>query len=88
MFVHAMIEGEGARVGKVRERLKDQVNAPTFAGRLWQVFGAVISRTSRGMEKKCGRSVEALMQVIDQRIHDFLVQSLQLDTATMGLEYE
>ena len=88
MLVHAMLEGEGARVGEVRERLNDQMNALSFAGRLWQVFRAVISGTLRGMEKKLDCSVETLMQIIDQRIHDFLVQSLQLDAMTMRLEHE
>ena len=40
------------------------------------------------MEKKLGCSVEAIMQTIDDRIQDFFVQSLQLDTFTMRLEHD
>ena len=88
MLVHAMLEGEGARVGEIRDRLQDQLNALSFAGRLWQIFRAVICGTLRDVEKKLGCSVEALMQTIDSRIHDFLVHSLQLDALTMRLEHD
>ena len=87
MLVHAKLAGEGARVGEVRDRLQDQMNTLSFAGRLWQIFRAIISGTLRDVEKKLGCSAEDLMQTIDQRIHDFLVRSLQLDVLTMGLEH-
>ena len=88
ILVHVKLEGEGARVGQIRERMKDQLNTLSFAGRLWQLFRALISGTLHGMEKKLGCSVEAIMQTIDDRIQDFFVQSLQLDTFTMRLEHD
>ena len=88
ILVHVKLEGEGARVGQIRERMKDQLNTLSFAGRLWQIFRALISGTLHGMEKKLGCSVEAIMQTIDNRIQDFFVQSLQLDTFTMRLEHD
>ncbi len=88
MLVHAQLEGQEARVGVVRARVREQLNMMSFAGRLWAVFRAIVSGTLHQLHKELGCSAEAVMALIDQRINDFFVQSLQLDAFTLQLEYE
>jgi len=88
MLVHTKLEGEESRVGDVRANIQDQLDTLSFAGRLWKMFRAIISGTLHDFKKKLGCSVESIMQIIDERINDFFVQSLQLDVFTLRLEYE
>jgi len=60
----------------------------SFAGKLWQVFRAIICRTLQDLEQQIGQSTSVIMHYIDERIHDFFVQNLQLGTFTLQLEYE
>jgi len=88
MLVQAKMEGLEARVGDARASIQEQLDTMNFASRLWQIFRAIISGTLHKLEKILGCSVEGIMQVIDQQVHDFFVQSLQLDTFTLQLEYD
>lgn len=88
MLVHAKLAGQEARVGDVRANIQDQLDMLSFAGRLWQMFRAIVSGTLQELGKSLGLTVEAIMQVIDQRVNDFFVQSLQLDAFTLQLEYD
>ena len=45
MLVHAKLSDDGARIGELRADIQDQLNLLSFAGRLWQVFRAIISDT-------------------------------------------
>jgi hypothetical protein len=87
MLVHAKLEGEAARVGDIRASLQDQLDALSFAGRLWQIFRSIISGSLHELQKKLGCSVGAIMEVIDNRVNEFFVKSLQLDAFTLQLEY-
>jgi len=60
----------------------------SFAGRLWQMFRAIISGSLQGLQKTQGLTVETIMQDIDQKVEDFFVQSLQLDAFTLQLEHD
>jgi hypothetical protein len=60
----------------------------SFAGQLWQIFRAIISDTLSELQKTLGCSVNTVMLAIDERIHEFFVRSLQLDSFTMQLKYE
>jgi hypothetical protein len=88
MLVHAKLAGQEARAGDVRANIQEQLDTLSFAGRLWQVFRAIVSGSLQGLQKTLGCTVEAIMQVIDQRVHDFFVQSLQLDAFTLQLEHD
>jgi hypothetical protein len=87
MLVHAKIEGLEARIGDARANIQDQLDTLTFVGRLWQIFRAIITGTLHELQKALGCTVDAIMQIIDQRVHDFFVQSLQLDVFTLQLEH-
>lgn len=87
MLVQAKMEGLEARIGDARANIQDQLDTMNFASRLWQIFRAIISDTLHDLEKTLGRTAEEIMQLIDQRVHDFFVQSLQLDVFTLHLEY-
>lgn len=88
MLVYAKLAGEEARVGDIRANIQDQLDTMSFAGRLWQIFRAIITGSLHELQKNLGCSVESIMQVIDERVSDFFIQSLQLDTFTLQLEYE
>lgn len=88
MLVHAKLNTQGARVGDVRANIQDQLDALSFAGRLWQIFRAIISGSLNDFQSSLGCSVEEIMKIIDNRVNDFFVKSLQLDAFTLKLEYE
>ncbi len=72
MLVHAKIEESEARVGHVRAKVQDQLDMLNLAGRLWQVFRAIISGTLLELQKTLGCTVDAIMDLVDQRVNDFL----------------
>ncbi|MBL3619315.1 MAG: transposase [gamma proteobacterium endosymbiont of Lamellibrachia anaximandri] len=88
MLVHNKLEGQDYRIGDIRSQMQDQLDSLSFAGRLWQIFRAIISGTLNELRKSLGCSVSTVMLAIDKRVHEFFIQSLQLDTFTMQLEYE
>ena len=88
MLVHAKLGGDGARIGELRADIQDQLNLLSFAKRLWQVFRAIISDTLDELGETLGYSIETLMKMFDEKVNQFMVQSLQLDAFTMRLEHE
>ena len=88
MLVNAKLEGEESRVGDIRTNIQEQLNTLSFAGRLWEIFRAIISGTLYALQKKLGCRVDVIMQTIDKRVNEFFIQSLQLDAFTLQLEYE
>lgn len=88
MLVYATLTGQAARAGDARANIQDQLDTLSFAGQLWQIFRAIISDSLHEIQKTLGCTVEAIMQLIDQRVTDFFVQSLQLDVFTLQLEYD
>ena len=88
MLVHAKLSGDGARIGELRADIQDQLNLLSFAKRLWQVFRAIISDTLEDLGETLGCSAETLMKMFDEKVNQFMVQSLQLDAFTMRLEHE
>ena len=87
MLVHAKLECGGARIGEIRAGIEDRLNALSFAGRLWQLFRAIISGTLDELGETLGCSVEALMMAIDDRVNRFFEQSLQLDVPVSCIRY-
>jgi hypothetical protein len=87
MLVNNKLEDQYARVGDIRSRIQGQLDSINFAGRLWQIFRAIISGTLTELRATLGCSVDSVMLAVDKRIQEFFVRSLQLDTFTMQLEY-
>ena len=87
MLVHAKRECDSARIGEVRAQIQDRWNALRFAGRLWQLFRAIISGTLDELGETLGCAAETLMTAIDDRVNRFFERSLQLDVMTMRLEF-
>ena len=88
MLVHSKLEDQDYRIGDIRSQIQDQMDSLSFAGRLWQIFRAIISGTLNELQATLGCSLDTVMVAIDKRVHDFFVRSLQLDAFTMQLEYE
>jgi hypothetical protein len=88
MLVHNKLEGQDRRIGDIRSQIQDQLDSLSFAGKLWQIFRAIICGTLNELQKTLGCSVDVVMLAVDKRIHEFFVRSLQLDSFTMRLEYE
>jgi hypothetical protein len=88
MLVNNKLEDQDSRVGDIRLQIQDQLDTLDFAGRLWQIFRAIISGALAELRVTLGCSVDTVMLAVDKRIHEFFVRSLQLDTFTMQLEHE
>jgi hypothetical protein len=88
MLVHNKLEDQDSRVGDIRSHIQEQLDSLSFAGRLWQIFRAIISGTLNELQAMLGCSVGTVMLAIDKRVHEFFIRSLQLDAFTMQLEYE
>ena len=88
MLVNHKLQDQEARIGDIRSQIQDQLDSLSFAGRLWQLFRAIISGTLNKLEATLGCSVDTVMLAIDKRVHEFFIRSLQLDVFTMRLEYE
>jgi SRSO17 transposase len=87
MLVHNKLKDQDSRIGEIRSQIQEQLDSLSFAGRLWQIFRAIISGTLSELRKNLGCSVKTIMLAIDERIHEFFVRSLQLDSFTMLLEH-
>lgn len=88
MLVHARLEGQEAGIGDVRTNTQNRLDTLNFAGRIWQIFRAIVSGLLHEPQNAPGCSVEAIMQVIGDTVTHFFVRSLQLNAFTLQLEYE
>lgn len=86
ILVHTKTERNDANPAAVRDEIKDQMNLLTMAGRLWQLFRAIIHGALN--ELVASIDVTQVTEKIDEKVKEFFVQSLQLDTFTMAQEYE
>jgi len=88
MLMHNKLAGHDGRIGDVRSTIQEQLDTLSFAGRLWQIFGSIISGALHDVRNRLGCSKEIIMEMIDERVNTFFVRSLQLDAVTLRLEYE
>jgi hypothetical protein len=88
MLMHNKREDQDSRIGDSRSQMQQHLDSLSFAGRLWQIFHAIISGTLHEIQATLGCSVDTVMLAIDERIREFFIRSLQLDAFTMRLEYE
>lgn len=58
----------------------------SYAGRLWQVFQAIITGALDELKAILGDTVTLVLETIEAHIQCFFVQALQLDPKTMRLE--
>ncbi len=73
-------------ISTVRQSLCSNSADISFAGKLWQVFRAVITGALDSLKAVLGDAVAMVMDTIDAHIECFFVQVLQLDTKTLRLE--
>jgi len=73
-------------IAQARQTLCGNSTDISFAGKLWQVFRAVISGALDGLKAILGDAVAMVMDVIDAHIECWFVQVLQLDARTLRLE--
>jgi len=88
MLVHNKLEYQDARIADVRSNIQEQLDTLSFAGKLWQLFRAIISGALGDLRNVLGCPVDTVMKTIDERVNEFFVRSLQLDAFTLRLEYE
>jgi hypothetical protein len=87
MLAHYKLKEQDSCIGEIRSQIQEQLDSLSFAGRLWRIFRAIISGTLSELRRTLGCSVKTVMLAIDERVHEFFVHSLQLDSFTMRLAY-
>jgi len=75
-----------ATIAQVRQGLCGNSTDISFAGKLWQVFRAVITGALDGLKAVLGDAVARMMEAIDAHIQCWFLQVLQLDARTLRLE--
>jgi hypothetical protein len=78
-------QGLGA-IAQARQGLCSNSTDISFAGKLWQVFRAVITGALDGLKAVLGDAVARVMEAIDAHIQRWFLQVLQLDPKTLRLE--
>ena len=88
ILVHHKLENHDADIAGIRSNIQEQLDTLSFAGRLWQIFRAIITDALSDLRDSLGCSINTVMKTIDERVNRFFVRSLQLDVFTMRLEYD
>lgn len=88
ILVQNTLEGNECRAGDARAIIQEQLDMLSFAGRLWEIFRAIVSGSLTNLQTKLGCSVESIVEIIDARVNEFFIRSLQLDVFTLQLEYD
>ena len=88
ILVHHKLENHDADIAGIRSNIQEQLDSLSFAGRLWQIFRAIITDALSDLRDSLGCSANTVMQTIDEGVNHFFVRSLQLDVFTMRLEYD
>jgi SRSO17 transposase len=85
LVIAKQTQGAG-NIAQVRQTLCSNSADISFAGKLWQVFRAVISGALDELKAVLGEAVTLVMHAIDAYIACWFSQVLQLDTKTLRLE--
>jgi SRSO17 transposase len=75
-----------ASIALMRQKLCSNSTDISFAGKLWQVFRAVISGALDELRAVLGDAASLVMETIDAHIQCLFTQVLQLDPKTLRLE--
>ena len=73
-------------IAGVRQAMCSNSTDISFAGKLWQVFRAVITGALDGLTAVLGDAVARVLEAIDAHIECWFLQVLQLDPMTLRLE--
>ena len=87
MLVHNKLAYESMKIGEIRSNIQEQLDAMSFAAKLWQCFRTVISGVLRELKNQLGCSEQTIIAAMDDKIQEFFLKSLQLDSFTLQLEY-
>ena len=85
LVIAKQTQGLGS-IAQARQTLCSNTTDINFAGKLWQVFRAVICGALDGLKTILGDAVTMVMDAIDVHIECLFVQVLQLDVRTLRLE--
>ena len=85
LVIAKQTQGLGS-IAQARQTLCSNTTDISFAGKLWQVFRAVICGALDGLKTILGDAVTIVMDAIDVHIECLFVQVLQLDARTLRLE--
>lgn len=85
LVIAKQTQGAG-NIAQMRQALCSNSTNINFAGKLWQVFRAVITGALDGMKAVLGDAVTVMMDAIDAHIACWFSQVLQLDARTLRLE--
>ena len=86
LLISAKQNSEASGFSEVRSSLSHNLRDINYATRLWQVFKAIITGALNELKDLLGETVILVMETIEQHIHCFFVQALQLDPKTLQLE--
>ncbi len=86
LLISAKQNSEASGFSEVRSSLSHNLRDINYATRLWQVFKALITGALNELKVLLGETVTWVMETIEQHIHCFFVQALQLDSKTLRLE--
>lgn len=73
-------------ITQIRQSLCSNSADISFAGRLWQVFRAIITGALDELKAILGDTITLVLETIEAHIQCFFVQALQLDPKTLRLE--
>jgi SRSO17 transposase len=85
LVIAKQTQGLGS-IAQARQTLCSNTTDISFAGKLWQVFRAVICGALDGLKAILGDAVTMVIDAIDVHIECLFVQVLQLDARTLRLE--
>ncbi|MGZ4954429.1 MAG: transposase [Methylobacter sp.] len=85
LVIAKQTQGADSIVG-VRQAMCSNSTDISFAGKLWQVFRAVMSGALEDLKAVMGDAVAIVMDAIDAHIECWFLQVLQLDARTLRLE--
>ena len=73
-------------ITQIRHSLCSNSADISYAGRLWQVFQAIITGALDELKAVLGDTVTLILETIEAHIQCFFIQALQLDSKTLRLE--
>ena len=73
-------------ITQIRHSLGSNSADISYAGKLWQVFRAIITGALDELQGILGDTVTLVLETIEAHIQCFFVQALQLDPKTLRLE--
>ena len=88
MLVHARLTRELECLIQAREHIHETLEMMNYARQLWQAFRIIVHQAIDSVQSALGEQTTVVMQAIDRKMDEFLVQILQLDPLTISREQE